>query len=46
MSRGALKELIASSLSKFTLMVKDVPHSEKKGIVQVLNHHVTILGDS
>ena len=46
MSRGALKELIASPFLKFTLMTKDVPNSERKAIVQILKQHVTILGDS
>ena len=45
MSRGALKELIAVSVSKFARMTQNVPHSEKKEIVNVLTHRANVLGD-
>lgn len=43
MSRGALKELIGASISKFTSMTKDIPLSERKEIRNVLLDRVLIL---
>lgn len=45
MSKGAMSELLKASLGKFEKMVKNVPKSERKEIIQTLENHVEILED-
>lgn len=45
MSRGALKELIGATLTQFTLLVKDVPKSERRQIDKVFKKYVAVLGN-
>ena len=43
MSKGALKELIRSDPKKFTRLTKDIPHSERKEIINYFVFRVIIL---
>lgn len=45
MSKGALKELGTASISKFINLIKNIPQSEKIGVIRFLNNRVIILGE-
>ena len=43
MSTGAIQELIRTNLKKFRLMVKDIPNSDKKPLLNALTVRVKLL---
>ncbi len=45
MSKGAMSELLKASLEKFERLVKNVPISERKEIIQSLEDRAKILED-
>lgn len=43
MSKNALKELLTASTEKFNIMIKNMPNSEKPGILKFLNNQKSLL---
>jgi hypothetical protein len=44
MSRGALKELTRATTGEFTLLLDNIPHSERPSVARIFKNYVTILG--
>lgn len=43
MSKGAMSELFKASLEKFSRLIKNVPRSEKKEILKILQERYDLL---
>jgi len=43
MSKGALKELLTASNEKFNIMVKNLPDSEKRGLLEFLTKRYSLM---
>jgi hypothetical protein len=44
MSKGALGELKRANIPRFTVMIRDIPRSEKNDIIRIFTNHANLLG--